>query len=291
MSLFAALQQFITNSALSMFSLLKIALSSSFFLKPPKVVNNQKACILLGNGPSLNKTLEKDLDKLLSNDLMCVNQFANTSQYEQLKPKYYVMQAESFLVEKAINDHYERERTLLFNNIANKTNWDCILFLPFFAKKSTFWKMIIKDNKHVQVCYYNPTPVEGIKSLNHWLFKMNLGMPRPHNVLIPGIMEAINMGYKNIYLTGADHSWHEQFLVDENNNFKMTDTHFFTVQNEPVVRLSNKGSQYHIHDVFRKFYLSFKGYHEIKSYAEKEKVNIYNASYKSYIDAFERKAL
>ena len=71
----------------------------------------------------------------------------------------------------------------------------------------------------------------------------------------------------------------------------MSDTHFFAAPNTPTTRLFKKGNQYHLHDVLRKFYLTFLGYHEIKSYAEKEKVAIYNASYKSYIDAFERKPL
>lgn len=284
------IQQFIANGILSVLSILKIILTSSFFLKLPKIDTPNKSCIILGNGPSLNKTLENDFEKLLSNDLMCVNQFADTVYYEKLKPKYYVIQADQILLPKAV-EYHDNVRKILFNNIAAKTTWKLILFLPVFADKSSFWKNIIKDNKNIHVCYYNPTPVDGLKALSHWLLKMNLGMPRPHNVLIPGIVQAINMGYSTVFLTGADHSWHEQFLVDENNNFKFTDTHFFSVNNKPMPRITHTGTHLHIHDLFRKFYLTFKGYFEIKSYAEYRKVTIYNASYKSYIDAFERKSL
>jgi len=284
------IQQFLSNCILSVLSLLKIILTSSFFIKPPKVTETGKTCIILGNGPSLNKTLENDFEKLLSNDLMCVNQFADTEYYEKLKPEYYIIQADQLLLPKAV-EYHDKVRKILFNNIAAKTTWKLILFLPVFADKSSFWKNIIKDNKNIHVCYYNPTPVEGLQGISHWLFKRNLGMPRPHNVLIPGIIQAINMGYSTVFITGADHSWHEEFLVDENNNFKFTDTHFFSVNNKPVPRITHTGTHFLIHEAFRKFYLTFLGYHILKEYAENENVNIYNASYKSYIDAFERKSL
>ncbi|MFT6246481.1 MAG: hypothetical protein ACJA0U_003477 [Salibacteraceae bacterium] len=46
-----------------------------------------------------------------------------------------------------------------------------------------------------------------------------------------------------------------------------------------------------LHEIIHKFYLSFKGYWEIKDYAIKKNVKIYNSSENSMIDAFERKKL
>jgi len=291
MPIIIKIQQFISDFILSLLSLLKIILQSSFTLKLPQISDSSKSCIILGNGPSLKKTLENDFNTLKNNDLMCVNQFANTIYYQQFQPKYYIIQGEQYLIEIPINEDYISDRVEVFNNIVTKTTWDIVLLFPIFAKKSTFWKELIKNNKHISVCYYNPTPIEGIVSIRNYLFKLNLGMPRPHNVFIPSLMLAINMNYKTIFITGADHSWHEQFVVDDHNNFMLTDTHFYTETFKLRYMLKDTTERYHIHDAFRKFYLSFKGYHEIKRYAEYRNVNIFNASYKSYIDAFERKAL
>ena len=46
-----------------------------------------------------------------------------------------------------------------------------------------------------------------------------------------------------------------------------------------------------LHEILRKFYLSFKGYWEINSYAEKKGVQIINSSETSMIDAFPKKGL
>jgi hypothetical protein len=44
-----------------------------------------------------------------------------------------------------------------------------------------------------------------------------------------------------------------------------------------------------LHEILHKFYLTFKGYHEIKEYALKNNSVIYNLTEGSFIDAFERK--
>ena len=144
------------------------------------------------------------------------------------------------------------------------------------------------SNKHLSVVYYNKTPVEGLQAVNNFLFKLNLGMPRPYNVLVPTIFLALNMGFKSIYLFGADHSWHEEIKVDENNNVLVNHEHFYdnSAQVKPMYHLD--GKEYYIHDIFRKLYLAFKGYFVLKNYAETLGAKILNASEKSYIDAFDK---
>jgi hypothetical protein len=113
-------------------------------------------------------------------------------------------------------------------------------------------------------------------------------MPRPHNVLIPTIYLAINLGFKKIFLFGADHSWHEEIKVDNKNLMTVNHQHFFENQEVrmPMYRLD--GTNYFIHDIFRKLCLAFKGYFVLREYADFRKAAIKNASSKSYIDAFEK---
>ena len=46
-----------------------------------------------------------------------------------------------------------------------------------------------------------------------------------------------------------------------------------------------------LHEILHKFYLSFKGYFDIKAYAKKKGVSIINLTKGSFIDAFEKKPL
>src|SRR5690606_36559269 len=107
-------------------------------------------------------------------------------------------------------------REKLADAILAKLTWKMILLIPFGAKNSAFLKAV-SQNKLLTIHYYNTTAVEGIPFFSHLLFNLKLGMPRPHNVLIPAIMTSVWSGYSNIYLYGADHSWLKEIYVAEDN--------------------------------------------------------------------------
>jgi len=97
---------------------------------------------------------------------------------------------------------------------------------------------------------------------------------------------------KNIYLLGIDHSWLKEISVDKNNNVLINQKHFYD-ENSSEPKAMHKGgkNQRALHEVLQKFVYSFKGYFEIKNFANKQNVNIYNCTPGSYVDAFERKNL
>ena len=87
---------------------------------------------------------------------------------------------------------------------------------------------------------------------------------------------------------GADHSWHEELRVDENNIATVNHQHFYEAAASRFGMMKMDGSSFRIHDILRKIYLGFLGYYFLKDYAQRIGATIYNASKKSYIDAFER---
>ncbi|MBT8232981.1 MAG: hypothetical protein HKO66_02915 [Saprospiraceae bacterium] len=283
-----ALGTFLSNLQKSLGSSIKIMILSKpqFSIKPRK---REKAFIILGTGPSFQETLKHDQSALANNDLIGLNHFAEKEEFVKLKPKYYIVGAPE-MWDESLNEYYTSKGLAFFNALNENTQWPLELFLANDAKKSSRLK-IIENNKNITIHFYNNTPIEGLDFFSHQLFHLKLGMPRPHNVMIPSIMIGIWLGYKKIVLTGADHSWHELLRIDSQNKVELDQKHYFDKkENWRTMKYAGKRDR-KMHEVFEKWMLAFRGYVDINEYAKKKKVKIYNASYKSYIDAFERKPL
>ncbi len=280
------LQEFIENLFASLLSVIKVLLISKFNLKIKKI-NGEFDCVILGNGPSLNETLKDDLDFILDENkkVIAVNSFAISEYFEKLKPEYYVLNAPEYWLE-VVSELHQKLRKDVFQNLIVKTNWELTLFVPYQAKKSKVWKNLFESNPNIHTVYYNKTPIEGLTSVNHFFFKKNFGMPRPHNVLLPTIFLALNMNFKKIFIFGADHSWHEEIRVDDANKVTVNHEHFYDKSEWRLPMYKLDGKEYRIHDVFRKLYLAFNGYFILREYAQSLNAEIYNASNLSYIDAF-----
>jgi hypothetical protein len=270
----------------TLFSILKIILISKWFVSFKKYYVEEKECVILGNGPCLVKDLEKNFDFIISRKKFVVNTLAFSKQYEELKPDYYVLTAPEFWLKNTIKFHID-QRTRLIKTIFEKTSWQMKLLVPFAAKNTELLNFLI-TNKNITPVFINLTPIEGNTYLINRLFKANLGTPRPHNVLIPTIFLAMNFRFKKIFIFGADHSWHEEIKVDESNKVTVNHEHFFENKEVRMPMYKLDGQVYFIHDVFNKLQYAFKGYFILRNYAKYLNVKIYNASSKSYIDAFER---
>lgn len=294
------IQIFFENLLLSFLTIGKVLLMSSPFLKFPRISPGDRPCIILGNGPSLNQTISHKTDFFEGNRLLCVNIFARTENYESLKPAFYVITSPEFWKKDEKKGWYE-DRFETFEQMVRKTSWDMYLIVPKLARKDTYWKSFISGNPHIKPVYFNNTPIEGFRWLNHMCFNLNLGIPRPHNVLIPSLFLAIKLGFKRIYLAGTDHNWMNDIQVTRNNEVLIAQKHFYDDQfrdkynkNSPHPRPMYHGStleKRRLHEVIIKFYYAFKGYWDLKAYADAKKVDIVNLTTNSYIDAFDKKEI
>ncbi|MEZ4884848.1 MAG: hypothetical protein R3E32_09000 [Chitinophagales bacterium] len=286
------IQLFLEHTAQSFLSLAKVVIQSKF--RSPMPPKSKQNCIILANGPSLKDSLRQNPDAFDKEkyDLFCVNYFANTDFYERLKPNYCVLIAPEYWVEEFEDiSTILQKRTQLFENIEAKTDWEMTILIPWEAKKSKAWKELFKNKPNIHIQYFNRTPVEGCTSINHFLFKHRLGMPRPHNVLLPSIWLTINMHYQNIYLVGSDHSWLPEISVNDQNEVLINQKHFYddtTSVPKPMRKATGKRKLY---EVLEKFMLAFKGYFILNKYAKTKGVKIWNSTPNSFIDAFERKEI
>jgi hypothetical protein len=256
-------------------------------------LDKSKRCIIIGNGPSFKQSIETHRDLLIGNDTLCVNSFATSEYLEVLKPKYYVLHSKILFISRdEMPERYKKLQTSIFEALQRKVTWEIYLMVPFGAKKSIEFRELLAQNKKIIPLYFNITGLEGFDFFKHTLFTAKLGMPRPHNVLIPAIMNMIHLKYEEIHIIGADHSWLEEITVNEDNNALVHQKHFYdedTSKSRKMMDYIKRPRM--LHEIIHKFYLSFKGYWEIKDYAIKKNVKIYNSSENSMIDAFERKKL
>jgi len=265
-------------------SLGKVVLRLGHIASLPKAA--EPSCIVLGNGPSLSQSFSDHPDFFKKHPLVCVNSFSLSEKYAELKPSYYVMLDPGFW----LNDGELVRSTM--ESIKSKTSWPLGLFAPVQAKRSVFLKMLQDENPNIRVTFFNYTVFKGFKALSHIFYKRNMAMPQCQNVVAASLFLSVNMGFRNVYLFGADHTWHQHLHVDEDNTVCVKQIHFY--ENTEKINYVPFYKGLHLKEVFRMdelfmiFGKTFYSYMAINEYALSRSCTIYNASAISYIDAFKR---
>ena len=118
-------------------------------------------------------------------------------------------------------------------------------------------------------------------------------MPQFFNVLGPSVFLAINMGFKKVKITGADHSWFENIEINEDNLLCRRDLHFYDKGEleQPLIPIQDPVSKktQRMGNFFKALYKVFDTYYLLNEYANVNGCSVYNISSFSYIDAFKRK--
>lgn len=269
---------FLMSAVESLISIVKLAVQSHKSHISPLMRRGDKL-IIMGNGPSLRYAIEHHSDILIGTPLLAVNFAANTPEFFRLRPEFYVL-ADGVFLEKG-SQHPNVVR--LHNNL-NKVDWPLTLFVPF----ENTGVIPGNQNRNITVVRFNLIGVDGFQFLCDKAFKSGRGMPRPRNVLIPSLMIALWMGYKEIYLAGADHSWTKTLEVDDTNRVVTIQPHFYEEDEAEKRRVKSVYENVKMHDILESFRIAFHSYFEIKRFAASLGATIYNATPGSFIDAFPR---
>ena len=101
------------------------------------------------------------------------------------------------------------------------------------------------------------------------------------------------MGYKEIYLLGAEHSWLEDLCVKDDNVLYTVHKHFSGETDfMPMYKAAPKNTETSkVHEMMESYRRTFRSYWLLKEYASFRGAVIYNVTPDSYIDAFERRDL
>jgi hypothetical protein len=234
----------------------------------------------MGNGPSLIHTLEENEECLSSYDLIAVNDMAISTEYTKYKPSTYILCDPAYWFKNITEDN--NKIVSFYQQLADKTDWSLQLYIPYEAKRATISELLSR-NANIRLNYYNKTKFEGYKSINHFVYKRQWGMPRAQNVLHAALMLAIYSQYKEIYLVGVENDWMRNIWVDEQNRLRLDDYHYYNEHGEKRI-FSVK-----IHEQCVALYITFKSYVDIEAYSKYCGAKVYNVTPLSFIDAFEKK--
>lgn len=275
-------QRFLQQLFDSLISILKAIVWSKFPQKNSPV--QRQNCVILGNGPSLTDSLLHHRDFILASDIFCVNLFATTNYYTELKPQNYLLLDDAFM-----NPNHERAQ-LAIKHLVKDTTWKINVYIPYKFKKTSYIADAFSTNPLITPLYFNYTVIDGFDWLRFWMYKKDIGMPQSQNVLIASTFKCINLGYKKVYLLGADHTWHEDLRLNEHNEIVADDTHFYGNRVYQVKQFVGHEESY-LAAQFLSLHKVFKGYEVLARYAKYRKVEVVNASKRSYIDVFEKISL
>ena len=269
-------------------SLLKVVIKSRFsvVIPPPQ----RTVCAILGNGPSLRQSLDTDLAFIRKTEMICVNNFASSPEYAQLQPmNYALLDPAFFLYSEQNNSRKDVEKTI--RCLVNLTVWPMTLFVPQSARGSYLIGQLHRKHPNVSVVFFNYTVVRGYAWFRHFIFRKGWGMPQSQNILAASLYLAITRRFKEVYLFGADHSWHEEIRMSESNELLMKQEHFYdkpgTVAYIPVYDVVKKETS-RMSAQFASLSKAFYSYEILRDYAASLNVQVLNASAKSYVDAFRR---
>lgn len=245
--------------------------------------NNTSDITIFGNGPSLNNDILSI--ESIGENVMVVNSFANSALFKKIRPNYYIIVDSGFFL-KTKDKRLSNIQKQFISAISNDLSWEIQFIIPnkFYNSDTA---MFLRKNKLVSVITYIDRPIiGGIEWINNYLYKFNLANPHYQNILIAAIFLSIKLSFKKILIYGADHSWHENLYLGDNNILYRNDKHFNSNSSPLEIKINNKPM-----DVSKQFYALarvFRTYHQIQNYASKNGVEIINKSSKTWIDAFKR---
>lgn len=266
----------------SAMSLVKVALLSRRPSPLPSLKLKSDELVILANGPSLNKTVANHRGFLADKTLLAVNLCATSPMFTELRPELYLIADPLFWI-------VDEKREQLFGSLAAKTEWPLQLFVPTRALSDKKWRPMLASNPNITVRLYNTTPIEGFAPLARTIYSKGLGVPRPHNVLIPSIATALRMPFKTIYLAGADHSWLPEISVTDDNVVLMHQKHFYDRGNSRAATVTQENlTSAPLHQILYHMHVAFKSYFTLRDYAASLGKKIVNITPGSFIDAFER---
>jgi len=253
------------------------------------VEKKSRIAVIMGNGPSLNKDLQKILNYSKNDcDFYSVNFFVNTEAFQQIKPNYYFL-ADKLFWSKNLNENFDSLVNNTYDRLS-KVNWGISILCPeegFFFIKSR-----LSSNPNITFIKI-PDKSINIKSERiyiHFLSKRYFSIPNVNSV-ITLIWYSIVCKYTEVNIFGLDFSGFKSIDVNQNTNEVNVSVKHFYKNSKAELNSSDKYKNQINKTVSQRLHQNYLGFYymEILSkVAVCNGINIINRSSFSYVDSFKR---
>jgi hypothetical protein len=275
---------------------IKIIINFDIFLK--KIINKnnvflqeknskRKRCFILGNGPSITKL---NLTFLKNEDTLVMNDFFKNHYCKKINPKFYfLLDGLYFQPENLsnLNPKFSKSADLYIKKKAKKINKaaknsQLVLPYPFAHKYQNRYKYYNDKNiKYVRMLSFNISDYIP-KNIN-----IKIGVPFSFNVFTHVLCCAILMGYKEIYLMGAEQDMYlgNKAFTNKLSNLKKQEKTFFNndIKKQKVNQLIPECTNY---ISFWSTYEILKAHINLQSFAILRGVKIYNTTKPGILDMY-----
>lgn len=233
-------------------------------------------CFIIGNGPSINNVNFE----LLKNEIkFTVNSIMNNFElFEKIDPDYHI------IIDPAYFDDGLPNYDVLLHDLKNiRTNKKSPKVITSYEGKKVISKYEIDQLNDFYYIYSHGNLHSGlIKNIS-----LSRNMPVAQNVIQMAIYAAISMGFRDIYLLGCEMT---SFMPNLHQISKSSDDkryHAYDYTPEIKDQMDTLRQMHDNYSVFSDYAKTFQIFKDIRLYAEKHNIKIYNATNSGVLDVFE----
>jgi hypothetical protein len=240
---------------------------------------------VFGNGPSSEAAVAALLpfrDQIL---VGCVNDFYRRDVFLQLKPDFYIISDPMYWLPETVDTYGVPLRAML-----REVDWPMAFFMPFEGRKG--FQGTGAHSASVTVYPYNRTNAWGFTPAKRLFYRLGLGMPRPQNVLVAALFLLLKGGARRVYLTGAEHTWHQTLHLAENNVLHVIHANGGDTAEKFVPFYKVEGKEvFTVPEIFAAWAAVHESYHDLNAWASDLGAKVENMTPNTFIDAFPRTSI
>jgi len=262
----------------------------NYITKDSLTGNRTEELLVFANGPSLSDVLgEIKSGKFARNDsdIIMMNFTANSDDFYKLKPKYFCI---SDIMFYRMDKYREDKVRLLFDNLNSRVDWPLNVYFPYrWYKDKKFLDRF--HNPHLNPVPFHTLEYQGFERFRFPLMIRNIGGSDFGTVLQNAINIGIILGYKKLYLYGADHTFFDGLMVDDNNQVCKITSHVYEEDGaaEPIYQYySGEKLPYTMSFFLSEYARLFAGHEIMKKYADFAGAEIINMTKNSMINSYRR---
>ena len=255
-----------------------------------KMSATRERAMVLGNGPSLHLDMQTILNRRMGADLYCVNAFALSEYFTELKPDFYVFADPMYWVDDINEDMKKNRRDTI--SVLLKVNWPTTVICPMAGV--SFLTDALSESKYIKIVGVKRNECNfKIHSFQMFALKYGLATPNFINVVILALWWCIVKKIPEIELYGADFSAHLELKLDLETGLASTGTkHFYEANKTDAMKKHHlkyiKGPRRKMHERLFQIWQSFYQIYLLSELSESKNLRLINFSNNTNLDTINR---